>query len=138
MKILLHAFKENGVKIQLDNLIAKELPEVKTVVTDSRQLLSETLCRPLHNFTVLIAFVENSDNIMALLSLKPLFENIKLILVSGSNEFVSAKDSILLLEPVYTKSSDNNFMDVISVLKRIEKHQGRSVNRLEISEEFVL
>ncbi|MDM8537091.1 hypothetical protein QUF70_10080, partial [Desulfobacterales bacterium HSG17] len=62
MKILLHAYKKDEVKTRLKDLIETEMLKVQIVQTNSQQHLSKTLCRPLHNFSALIAFIELDED----------------------------------------------------------------------------
>lgn len=137
MKILLHTDTESENTSRIKNLIEDELPKIKIVQTNSQQHLSETLCRPLHNFFALIAVMDDSKGFSDLLSLKPLIENIKLILLvcKKHNDIIGI---IIRLAPIYVKYDDNNFMDIISILKRIEQKQARAVNLFEILENSVL
>ena len=126
MKIILHAPKEYEFKNRLQELIERAFPRGQVILTKTRLQLSETLGRPLHNVSVLIAFISDSEDVGTLFSLKPLFENIKPILI-----FCKRSDELgkyaLLLEPSYTSHSPNNFQDVISVLFRIEQKKMRQV-----------
>ena len=120
MKIILHAHKDYEIRNQLKELIENAFPQGIVILTDTRQQLAETLGRPLHNVSVLIAFISDSEDVGILASLKPLFEDRRLILV-----FCKRSDGIqkyaLRLEPLYTSYFENNFQDVISVLLRIEQ-----------------
>ncbi len=133
MKIILHAYHKSETIIRLKNLIEEQMPEVQMVLTESQQQLHEKLCRPLNNYSVLITLLDNSKNVKALLSLKPLFEAMKLILVVHKN-FNGIREPLILLEPTCTMFSESNFMDIISVLKRIQQKQNPSFNLFKISE----
>lgn len=125
MRIILHAGEKDGFRSRLKTRIEHAFPEGEIVLTDAGPQLSEVLCRPLHNVSVLIAFINDSDNLNLFFSLKPLFENIKLILIF-CGRMVEIQKSVLRLEPLYTTHSENDFHDIISVLKRIEqKSKGR-------------
>ena len=127
MKIILHAYKNSESRICLKRLIEELMPEVQIEFTDSQQQLYEKLCRPLNNYSALIAFLDDSEGAELLLSLKDLFENIKLILVFAK-EINGSRKSLILLEPVCTMFSENSFMDIISVLKRIQQKQKPPLN----------
>lgn len=120
MKIILHANENDAHRNRLKAIIEGAFPEGDIILTDQGSQLSTVLGRPLHNVSVLIAFITDSDGVDLLLPLKPLFENIKLILmVCGSVDNI--QNSVLLLEPLFTSSSENDFQDIISVLQRIEQ-----------------
>ena len=133
MKIILHAYDKRETIIRLKDLVEEQMPEVQMLLTESQQQLHEKLCRPLNNYSVLIALLGNSENVNALLSLKPLLETMKLILVVHKN-FNGNREPFVLLEPTCSMYSDNNFMDIISVLKRIQQKQNQSLNLFEIPE----
>ncbi len=121
MKIILHADETCEIRSRLMNQVEDELPEVQIALTNSKQDLSEALCRPLHNFSVLICFIDDSESVELLISLKPLFENIKLILIHSKRVEDIRKD-ILKLEPSFISASEN-FTDIIFVLQHIEQKQ---------------
>ena len=132
MKIILHAQKEYDFRNQLQELIERAFPKSQVVLTNTRRQLSGTLGRPLHNVSVLIVFISDSEDVSTLFSLKPLFENIKPILIFCKRSDELGKQA-LQLEPLYSSHSRNNFQDVISVLFRIEQKLRR---RLSSSKAF--
>ena len=127
MKIILHASENDELRNRLKTLIEDAFPEGEIVLTVTRPHLYKVLCRPLHNVSVLIAFITDSNSVDLLYSLKPLFENVKLILIF-CKRVEGIQKSALLLEPLYTRHSDNNFQDIILVLQRIEQKQMRPTN----------
>lgn len=131
MKIILHANKNCDLRNQLKSQIESQFPDGQILLTNSEQHLSESLCRPLHNVSMLIAFISDSDSISLLFPLKPLFENIKLILMFHRN-FDGIEESAILMEPLYTSYTENNFKDVILILQRIAQKKLGSVNGLGI------
>jgi len=133
MKIILHAYQNSETIIRLKDLVEEQMPEVQIILTASQQQLHEKLCRPLNNYSALIASLDNSESAKVLLSLKPMLENIKLILIL-SKKINGIREPLILLEPTCTMFSNNNFMDIISVLKRIQRKQNKSLNLFKISE----
>lgn len=123
MKIILHSYKKCELQNQVKMLIQDNFPDMQTQMTNSQQQLFETLCRPAHCFSVVIAFVDDQNSLELLISLKPIFENIKLILII-SCKIEGIRKDILELEPLLT-SDPEKFMDIISVLQRIEQKQSR-------------
>nr|WP_319392463.1 hypothetical protein [uncultured Desulfobacter sp.] len=118
MKIILHAGENDAHRNRLKAIIEASFPDSETILTDQGPQLSEALGKPFHNVSVLIAFITDSDGVELLFSLKPLFENIKLILMlCGRVENI--QNSVLLLEPLLTRYSEDDFQDIISVLQRI-------------------
>ncbi len=128
MKIILHATENHALRSQLKDRIEDTFPKGQIILTNSGLQLSEALCRPLHNISVLIAFISDSESVSLLLPLMPLFENLKLILIF-CKRLDDVQKSALLLEPLYSSYFENDFQDVISVLKRIEQKQKNLINR---------
>lgn len=124
MKMVLHAGKNDERRQWLKVCIEREFPKGQIILTDCRQHLAEALGRPLHNVSVIIAFITDSEGIDLLISLKHFFENIKLILVFGENSDEIQK-SVFRLEPIYTTYSGNDFQDIVSVLKRVDQRSMR-------------
>ncbi len=122
MKIILYANEECEFRDRLQGRIINALPQVQVDLADSGQHLVKILSRPLHNISVLIVFISDAEDVGVLLSLKTLFEDIKLILIGGKRGDQVPKSS-LRLEPLYTSHSETDFQDVISVLQRIEQKQ---------------
>lgn len=122
MKIILHATKNHKLRSQLKNRIEDASPKSRIILTNSGLQLSEALCRPLHNVSVLVVFISDSNSVSLLFPLMPLFENLKLILIF-CKRIDEVQKSALLLEPLYSSYSENDFQDVISVLQRIGQKQ---------------
>ena len=83
MKIILYANEECEFRDRLKGRIINALPQVQVDLADSGQHLVKILSRPLHNISVLIVFISDAEDVGVLLSLKTLFEDIKLILIGG-------------------------------------------------------
>ena len=122
MKMILHATENHELRNQLKNRIEDVFPKGHIVLTNSGLHLSEALCRPLHNVSVLVAFISDYNSVSILFPLMPLFENIKLILIF-CDKINGVQKAALLLEPLYSSYLGNDFQDVISVLQRIEQKQ---------------
>ena len=129
MKIILHANENDAHRNRLEAVIDDAFSQGEIILTDQGGQLSEVLGRPLHNVSVLIAFITDSESIDLLVSLKPLFENIKLILML-CNRVDTTQQSILLLEPLFTSYSEDDFQDIISILQRIAQ---RTMHPIESS-----
>ena len=131
MKIILHANENDTHRNRLKAIIDDAFSQGEIILTDQGVQVSEVLGRPLHNVSVLIAFITDSESVDLLLSLKPLFENIKLILML-CNRVDTTQQSILLLEPLFTSYSEDDFQDIISVLQRIEQKVMRPIEKYKI------
>lgn len=120
MRIILHASEDDTHRNRLKAIIEGAFPEGDIILTDQGTQLSAVLGRPLHNVSVLIAFIADSDGLELLFSLRSLFENVKLILML-CDSVENIQKSVLLLEPLFTSYSEDDFQDIISVLQRIEQ-----------------
>lgn len=129
MKMILHATENHELRSQLKCRIEDGFPKGQIILTNSGLQLSEILCRPLHNVSVIVAFINDSKSVSCLSPLMPLFENLKLILIF-CKRIDEIQKSALLLEPLYSSYSGNNFQDVIEVLQRIEQKQKPLINQL--------
>nr|WP_321400620.1 hypothetical protein [uncultured Desulfobacter sp.] len=118
MKIILHANKNDAHRNRLKRTIEDTFSEGEIILTDQASQLSMVLGRPLHNVSVLIVFITDTESVDLLFPLKHLFENIKLILMFCDRVDNTPK-SVLLLEPLFTSYSEDDFQDIISVLQRI-------------------
>ena len=128
MKIILHAQDNCELRDQLKLQIESVFSESQIILTTAIQQLSDALCRPLHNISVVIALIIDAQSPRLLSPLMPLFENIKLILLFRERSDGAWK-AALHLEPLCTGFSGDGFQDVISVLKRIEEKRMLSANR---------
>jgi hypothetical protein len=130
MKIILYAEDRQGMGENLEKGIQHQLPNLQTDVIDSVRRLSSALCRPLNRVSVIVIFVMCEQDIGQFLALKPLFDNIRLILVLPDRT-TGMMGPWLQLKPCfisYTDNyTDNDFSDIISVLKKIDTGQKRQL-----------
>lgn len=122
MKMILYASGHHGGMEPLNKLIKTKVPDVHVESITSKQHLFERLSRPLNNISVLVSLASNTREINHLLSLNPLFDNTKLILILAdrSRKMVNLG---LQLSPSFISYSDSDYTDVLSVLKTIQKKQ---------------
>ena len=122
MKLILYTgpIKELGKALgkNLGKLIQEQLPQIQIEAIDSAEGLSRLLCRPLNRISVIIIFVNCEEDLRGFLTLEPLFDNIRRILVLP--ERTTAMMAMgLQLNPSFISYWDSEFLDIISVLKKI-------------------
>lgn len=124
MKIILYTEDKQEMGDDLQKLILHQLPTVQTDAVQSFRRLSSMICRPLNRVSVIILFVMCETDIDQFITLKPLFDNIRVILVlpDGTRDMMAPW---LQLKPSFISYRDNDFSDIISVLKKIHTGERR-------------
>ncbi len=120
MKLLIYSAQNQGIGKNLANRVHHEFPQILIDEVNSIKRLSDKLCRPLHGITVIIVNICDQKEIIILQNLKPLLENIRLILVLPSR----AKNMMKLgleLYPSFTCYSDSDFNDIKLVLEKLQR-----------------
>jgi hypothetical protein len=120
MKIVLFAEDVQEMGNELEGLIYDELPQTQVEKINSTLYLKEKLCRPLNRISVIVVFVNCESDIDRLMTLRPLFDGIRLILVlpGGENKLTSLG---LGLNPCFVSYSDSDPSDIALVLKKIDQ-----------------
>lgn len=120
MNIILYAEPAEKAREKLEKLIRAELPGLQVDRVDSIQSLSQKLCRPLNRISVIVIFLVSESGIAPLLTLKPLFDHIRLILVlPDKTKRLTALG--LQLGPCFISYWDNSLEDITAVLKKIDQ-----------------
>ena len=123
MKLILYTGEKTDPGKTLEKLIQDQLPIIQMETLGSVDGLSRILCRPLNQISVIIIFVNCEEDLHGFLALTPLFDNIRRILIlPGRAEGMVALG--LQLNPCFITYLDNDFLDIISVLKKIRLIQG--------------
>ena len=121
MKLLIYSAQNQGVGKNIVSIVHDEFPQIQIDEANSIKRLSDKLCQPLHGIAVIIVNICDQKELIILHSLKPLLENIRLILVLPGR----AKNMMtmgLKLHPSFTCYSDSNFNDIKLVLEKITKY----------------
>jgi hypothetical protein len=126
MKIILYTESKEEMGKNLQELIHHQLPKIQIDAIQSIRRLSSTLCRPLNRVSVIVIFVVCEADIDQFLTLNPLFDNIRLILVlpDGTRDMIAPW---LQLKPCFICYRDNDFSDITSVLEKIYTGQRRQL-----------
>jgi hypothetical protein len=118
MKLLLYATSPCPQAEELEQMIHTGLPHVHTTRTGSVETLSQYLKRPMNRFTILLAFVPDTDSLEQLSAFSELFEDKKLILIlPEADRHLFSKS--LQLTPSYVSYQERDPMDVILVINQI-------------------
>ena len=127
MKIILCADDSEPLGKNLELLIQNQLSEIQIDTMNSISDLSRKLCRPLNRISVIVIFVRCENDIRKLLTLKSLFDNIRLILVlpDRTREMMGLG---LQLNPCFISFLENDLLDIISVLEKIHGGQRKQWN----------
>ena len=130
MNVILFADSPQAMETTLEQLIQDELPKIKVETLDSIERISQKLRRPLNGISVIIIFIVSINQVEKFFSLKPFFDNTRLILILPDNDNrLMAKG--LQLNPCFVSYLDDDPSDIISVLKKIEQ---RKKNRHSLNE----
>jgi hypothetical protein len=91
MKIILYADDKEAMGKNFGKLIQTQFPNIQMDTLGSVRRLSEKLCRPLNRISVIVIFVVCEADIDQFLTLNPLFDNIRLILVlpDGTRDMIA-------------------------------------------------
>ncbi len=127
MKIILYTDDKEAMAKNFRKLIQNQLPDIQMDTLNSVSRLSEKLCRPLNRISVIVIFVMCERDIDRLLALKPLFDNIRLILVLPDRT-TDLMAHGLQLNPCFISYLDSDFSDVTSVLQKIYAGERRHWN----------
>lgn len=106
----------------LKKIIQDKLPGIEVEQVDSILNLSKKLTRPLNKISILVTFVDGSNDISNLISLRPLLDNTKQILILPDRS-IEMMESGLQLAPSFISYDDSDLMNVFSVIKKIFQKQ---------------
>ncbi len=122
MKLILYADIKEKRGDKLETLIKEKAAGIQTVRVSSITELSQTLCRPLHRITIAVVFLFSQKQIKELVQLKPVFDNIRIILVLSPRGNIPMA-ATLDLKPSFISFPDtenDDFDDILSVLRTIQ------------------
>nr|NJM03885.1 hypothetical protein [Desulfobacula sp.] len=128
MKIALYADAVQEMGNRLEGMIQDELPQIRIEKMNSIGYLKEKLCRPLNRISVIVVFVIYEKDLYRLFPLKPLFDDIRLILILPD----SGRDLTALglgLNPCFVGYSDSDPADIVLVLKKIGQRRKNNIIR---------
>ncbi|MCA1784345.1 MAG: hypothetical protein LC657_00015 [Desulfobacteraceae bacterium] len=95
------------------------------IVSDSIEKINVTLCRPLHEISVIILPIASTSELAAFQNLNPVFEKSRVILILPDRNPETLAKSIRIKSSFITYF-DNDIQDIASVLKKL---MGKSKKR---------
>lgn len=123
MKTILYTNKKE-INRNLINIVQTQLTGIRIRICHSITDLSHLLRQPLHQVSVLILFIASREELKELNLMTTLFDNIRILLILPDSE-KSTVSLCLALKPSFISYVDDDFMDIVSVLKQIQKIQRR-------------
>ncbi len=108
----------------LINVVQTQLTGIRIKTCHSITDLSHMLRKPLHQVSVLILFIASKTELKELNLMTSLFDNIRIILILPDMK----KNTVSLcigLKPSFISYVDADLMNIVSVLKQIQKIQRR-------------
>ncbi|MCG8617675.1 MAG: hypothetical protein MI802_15760 [Desulfobacterales bacterium] len=118
MKLLLYATPPCPRAEELAQMIHTGLPHVHTTHTGNVDTLNQHLKRPMNRFTIVLAFIPDTESLEKLSALSALLEDKKLILIlPEADKHLFSKS--LQLTPSYVSYQERDPMDVILVINQI-------------------
>ena len=122
MKIFLYSKRDDRSVDTLEQLIKTQLPEVETAVYKTIDELSQSLRHPTEDSGVAILLVSNQEDLKNILSIRYLFQNIRIILLISDK----AAETVALahqLRPRFLTNINSDYAEITAVLKKMHKGQ---------------
>ena len=119
MKTIFYSNGINEIKRKLDNSTYHQIQDINFEIIDSFESLTKQMCRPLNHVSVIVAWLKKKSELENLVALSPLLENTRMILVLPDREKQTMSLGVKL-KPSFISYQDNNFEDIITVLKKIQ------------------
>jgi hypothetical protein len=120
MKIFLYSKVSEQSGNILEKIIKTDLPEVEIVVYRTIDDLSQGLRQPIKDSGVAILLISNQEDLKNILSIRHLFQNIRIILLlpSKETEIVTLAHQ---LRPRFLTHINSDFAEITAVLKKMLK-----------------
>jgi hypothetical protein len=118
MKIFLYTKKGDPSGDILEKMIKTHLPEVETAVYRTIDDLSQGLRQPIKDSGVAILLVSNQEDLQNILSIRHLFQNIRIILLLPNR----AAETVALahqLRPRFLTNINSDLSEITAVLKKM-------------------
>jgi hypothetical protein len=122
MKIFLYFKVGDQSGDRLEKIIKTHLPEVEMLVYRTIDGLSQSLRHPIEDSGVAILLASNQENLKNILSVRYLFQNIRIILLVPSKE----AEIVALahqLRPRFLTDINSDLAEITAVLKKMLKDQ---------------
>ncbi len=122
MKIFLYSKVGDPPGDNLEKIIKRHLPEVEMVVYRTMNGLSQGLRQPIGNLSIAVLVASDQENLMNMISIRHLFQNIRIILLVPSKE----AEIVALahqLRPRFLTDVNRDLVEITAVLKKMLKDQ---------------
>jgi hypothetical protein len=119
MRTIFYSNDINEIQTKLDNSTYNQIQGITVEIIDSLQCLTKQMSEPLNHVSVIIAWIHKKNELENLFDLLPLIKTARVILVLPDRK----QQTILIgikLNPSFISYQDNNFEDIITVLKKIQ------------------
>ncbi len=120
IKILLYRNSREKIGERINSLIRDRFPQLDIIVSDSIQEISSTLCRPLHEISVIILPIASTFELAAFQNLNSVFEKSRVILILPDRDVETLAKAIRIKSSFITYF-DNDIKDIASVLEKLMK-----------------
>jgi len=118
--IILYSMFIEGTGGQLRKMIEHVVPNENTEMYSTIDTLGKRLRRPSYNIAVAVLLISSSEELRNVLSIRHLFDNIKIILILPDRK----NETIVIghkLRPRFLSYTDSDFIDVAVVLENMLK-----------------
>ncbi len=118
IKILLYKNSREKIGERINTMLQDHFPKLDIIVSDSIQEISSTLCRPLHEISVIILPIASTFELAAFQNLNPIFEKSRVILILPDRDVETLAKAIRIKSSFITYF-DNDIKDIASVLEKL-------------------
>ena len=118
--VILYSMFSEGTGGQLRKMVEDVVPNENTEIYNTIDTLGKRLCRPSYNIAVAVLLISGGEELRDVLSIRHLFDNIKIILILPDRK----NETIVIghkLRPRFLSYTDSDFIDVAVVLENMLK-----------------
>ncbi len=116
--VIFYRMFAEGTGGQLQTMIEDVVPNENAEICSTIDMLAQRLRRPSYNVAVVVLLIGGREELWDVLSIRHLFDNIKIILILPDR-----KDETIAighkLRPRFLSYTDGDFIDVAAVLKKM-------------------
>ncbi len=118
--VIFYRMFTEGTGGQLQKMIEDVVPNENTEIYSTIDTLGKRLRRPSYNIAVAVLLISGREDLRDVLSIRHLFDNIKIILILPDRK----NETIVIghkLRPRFLSYTDSDFIDVVVVLENMLK-----------------
>ncbi|MFO7883670.1 MAG: hypothetical protein R6U68_02520 [Desulfobacteraceae bacterium] len=131
IKILLYKNSREKIGERINTMLQDHFPQLDIIVSDSIQEISSTLCRPLHEISVIILPIASTFELAAFQNLNPIFEKSRVILILPDRDVETLAKAIRIKSSFITYF-DNDIKDIALVLEKLMRKSKKGKNNVTI------